>query len=120
MNIKINGKDWSKDINPYSIQPYHEKVQGPNKGVSMGGSDIFDTVKIKNCFTAKAGLLTQEKYSALMALAKMDFVTVIYTDPDTDKEVTRVMSITAGKASQIPLLSGGYAYKNISLDFRER
>lgn len=120
MNIKINGRDWSKEIDPYSVQPYHEKVQGPNKGMSMGGSDIFDTVKVRSCFSAKAGLLTQEKYSELMSLAKMDVVTVVYTDPDINDEVTRVMSITAGKANQIPLMGGGYAYKNIPLEFRER
>ena len=120
MNILINGQDWSGEIDPYSIQIYHEKVQGLNKGISQGGADIFDTVKVKECFNAKAGLLTQEKYTALMAFAKQDFVTVIYTDPDTNTSVTRVMSITSGKATQIPLLGGGYMYKNISLDFRER
>lgn len=120
MDIKINGQDWSANIDPYSIQPYHEKVQGINKGISQGGTDIFDTVKVKECFTANAGLLTQEKYSALMALAKQDFVTVIYTDPDTNTTVTRVMSISSGKATQIPLLGGGYMYKNIPLNFRER
>lgn len=120
MNIKINGKDWSDYIDKYSIQIYHEKVQGQNKGVSMGGTDIFDTIKVKDCFSAKVGLIDQEKYIELMSFAKQDFATVIYTDPDTNITVTRVMSITAGKATQIPLLTGGYVYKNISLDFRER
>lgn len=120
MNIEINGVDWSDYIDKYSIQPYHEKVQGPNKGVSMGGTDIFDTVKVKNCFLAKVGLVHQEKYTELMFLVKQDFVTVVYNDPDTNISVTRVMSITAGSATQIPLLSGGYVYKNIELNFRER
>lgn len=120
MHIKINGQDWSKDIDPYSIEIYHVKVQGPNAGISQSGNDIFDTIKVKECFTATAGLLTQEKYTALMFLSKQDFVTVYYTDPDTNADVIRVMSLTSGKAKQIPLLGGGYAYKNILLDFKER
>lgn len=120
MRIVINGVDWSEDINPYSIEPRHEKIQGPNSGASMSGSRILDTVSVKNGFSSVAGLLTQEKYSALVALAKMDYVTVVYDDPDTGQETQRVMILTAGAAKQIPLLGGGYAYKNMSLDFMER
>ena len=120
MQIKINGTDWTNRFDPYSVRPYHEKVQGPNAGKSMGGSEILDTVAVKSGFEITAGLLTQADYSALMVLAKQDYVTVIYTDPDTDASATRVMMLTAGKPTQIPLPGGGYMYKNIPCNFRER
>lgn len=120
MQIKINGSDWTDRFDPYSVHPYHEKVQGPNKGESMAGSTILDTVAVKSGFEITAGLLTQADYIALMALAMQDYVTVIYDDPDTNTTTTRVMMLTAGKPTQVPLLGGGYMYKNISCNFRER
>lgn len=120
MQIKINGIDWTSRFNPYSVHPYHKKVQGPNSGTSMAGSTILDTVAVKSCFEITAGLLSQADYTALMALAKQDFVTVVYTDPDTNEEASRTMMLTAGKPTQLPLLGGGYMYKNIVCDFQER
>lgn len=120
MRIVINGVDWSSDINPYSIHPFHEKRQGVNAGFSMSGSKIFDTVSVKQGFSCVAGLLTQERYSALVALAKLDTVTVAYDDPDTNESVVREMTITAERPTQIPLLGGGYMYKNLPLTFLER
>ncbi len=120
MKIKINGQDWTEYINPYSVRPSHEKRQGKNAGKSMGGSEIIDTVKVASSFSCMVGLIMQEQYAELMRLAKLDYVTVIYDDPDTGKEETRVMMLTTGKPLQLPLMGGGYAYKNISLDFEER
>ena len=121
MQIKINGTDWTDQFDPYSVCPYHEKVQGPNKGESMAGTTILDTVAVKSGFEITAGLLTQADYTALMALAKQDYVTVVYTDPDTDMDSgPMVMMLTTGKPTQVPLLGGGYMYKNISCNFRER
>lgn len=119
MILIVNGEDWGKLIDPYSVEFYHEKVQGSNYGVSMAGTVIFDTVKVRHGFLANIGLIMSEQYAKLIEFAKADYVTVTYTDPDVGVEVTRQMSITAGNAHQIPLLGGGCAYKNISLEFRE-
>ena len=120
MRVIINGVDWTDKINPYSIKPYHEKIQGVNQGISMGGSTIFDTIAIKDGFEAMIGLLTQEEYSELMLAAKQDYSLVEYTDPDTDEDLQKNMIITTGRPLQIPLRNGTNVYKNISLNFRER
>lgn len=120
MKISINGFDWSEKFDRYSVHPYHRKVEGTNVGTSMSGTKIFDTVAVKSCFIITAGLLTQEDYNLLMSWAKSDYVTVKYTDPDTNSEVTRAMILTTEEATQVPLLGGGYMYKNIRCDFVER
>lgn len=120
MSIKINGQDWTGLIDPYSIRPYHEKRQGINAGISMGGSEILDTVAVKTHFDAMVGIVDQAGYEALMKLAKLDFVTVEYNDFDTGKKVTRVMILTTGKPGRFPSYNGKTYYKNISLNFRER
>ena len=119
MDIVINGIDFSKFIDDYSVELYHIKVQGPNAGTSMGGTDIFDTVKVKECFSCKTGIVMESDYRTLISMAKLDFATVQYRSQDTGENVIRRMSITAGKAKEIPLLGGGRCYKNITLDFRE-
>ena len=119
MDILINGMDFSKVIDPYSVQVYHIKVQGRNAGTSMSGVDIFDTVRVKSCFSCKTGIVPAGDYQKMIAAAKQDFAMVTYQDPDTGKDVTRKMSLTAGRATRIPLLGGGYCYKNIALDFQE-
>ncbi len=120
MKIVINGADWTSRFNPYSVSFSYEKVQGPNGGTSMAGSTILDIVAVKDSFEITAGLLSQEDYTALMALVKQDYVTVVYDAPDTNTEKQKVMILTAGAGTQIPLRSGGYAYKNIKCKFRER
>lgn len=120
MKLVIDGKDWGGYISPFSIDFYHEKVQGRNAGVSMGGITIFDTVRIRSGFKVVMGLLMQDEYSEFIRLCKRDYVAVTYDDPDTGGEVTREMEINAGNARQIQLMNGEYAYKNISLDFKER
>ena len=119
MDIVINGIDFSKFIDDYSVELYHIQVIGPNSGISMGGTDIFDTVKVKECVSCKTGFVMESDYRALISMAKLDFVTVQYRNPDTGENVIRRMSITAGKAKEIPFLGGGRCYKNITLDFRE-
>ena len=120
MKVKINGMDCSSCIDPYSIRPYHEKRQGPAIGNSQRGDEILDTVAVKNGFEATAGLLNQEQYTMFMLFAKMDYIQVVYLDPDTNTEVTREMMLTAGKPTRVPLCDGRCVYKNISLNFRER
>lgn len=119
MEIVINGVDFSNVIDAYSIEIYHIKVQGPNSGTSMGGTDIFDTVKVKECFSCKTGIVMEPDYRTLISMAKLDFATVQYKNQDTGENVVRRMTITAGRAKEIPMSGGGYCYKNIALDFRE-
>ena len=121
MNVIINGVDFSKLFKGCKIHPFYEKVQGPNAGVSMGGVEILDTVRVRNGFDTTIGLMMQQEYTALIAVIKgSDYFVVKYDDPDTNQTQTREMIVSAGKPTQIPLLSGGYAYKNMTVTFRER
>lgn len=119
ISYMINGTEFP-EIDPYSIAEYIEKVQGPAKGVAMSGSDIFDTVKVKECFSAKIGYITEEKYNTLKALSKNDEVTVKKTETETGDTSLKVMTMAVGRAQIVHLLGGGMAYKNITLDFKER
>ena len=120
MNIVINGTDFSSVFKGCLIHPYYDKVQGPNAGISQGGSEIFDTIKVKSCFDTTVGLMSQSEYTSLISVLKQDYLTVTYDDPETNEIVTREMVVTAVKATRIPLLGGGYAYKNLDITFRER
>lgn len=117
ISYMINGTEFP-EIDPYSVSQYIEKVQGTTKGIAMSGSDIFDTIKVKECFSAKVGIISEERYNALRAISKNDFVTVKETEGETTK--TRVMTMTIGKAKIVHMLGGETAYKNITLDFKER
>lgn len=86
----------------------------------MCGTEILDTIKVKSCFDTTIGLMTQDQYTSLISLFKHDYLTVEYDDPDTNRSVVLEMIVTAGKPTRIPLLTGGYAYKNLPVTFRER
>lgn len=120
MNLVINGEDFSGCFSPYSVYVNGEKVNGPNGGTSMGGSEIVDLVAVKAVLDLVSGLLTDEQYRKIVALANLDYVTVTYDNPDTGSHDTKVMIPTRGPARQIPLLGGGYAYKSMKLNLRER
>ena len=120
MNIIIDGIDFTSIFSGCLIKPFHEKVRGPNAGTSMGGTEILDTIKVRNGFETTIGLMSQTQYTSIISLIKEDYLTVSYDDPDTGESVTREMILSAGSVTQIPLLSGGYAYKNMAVTFRER
>ena len=120
MNISINGEDLSGYFSPNSVYFNVEKVNGQNGGTSMGGSEIIDLVAVKSVIELTSGLLTEEQYRKIVALSNLDYVTVSYDNPDTGGADTKVMIPTRGPAQQIPLLGGGYAYKNLKLNLRER
>lgn len=120
LRFTIDGVDWSEYINPYALEYRHEKVQGQNAGMSLGGTDIFDTVRIRSCFSGVIGLIRQPEYAKLMQAAKKDCCIVGYDDPDEGRFVERVMIVTTGAAKQIPLIGDGFVFKNITIDFRER
>ena len=120
MNIIINGEDFSGYFSPYSVYFNIEKVNGENGGTSMAGSEIIDLVAVKSVIELVSGLLTEEQYRKIASLANLDYVTVSYDNPDTGSTDTKVMIPTRGSAQQIPLMGGGYAYKNMKLNLRER
>ena len=120
MNITINGEDLSGYFSPYSVYFNTEKVNGKNGGTSMGGSEIVDLVAVKSVIELTSGLLTEEQYRKIVALSNLDYVTVAYENPDTGKTDTKVMIPMRGPARQIPILGGGYAYKGLKLNLRER
>lgn len=120
MNIVINGEDLSGYFVPHSVYVNVEKVKGKNGGTSMGGSEIVDIVAVKSVIELVSGLLTEEQYRKIVSLANLDYVTASYDNPDTGATDTKVMIPTRGPAQQIPLMGGGYAYKNMKLNLRER
>jgi hypothetical protein len=120
MQIEIDGADYSDYFSPLSFDVSYDKVEGPNSGTSIGGTSILDVVKVKTILTLKTGLLTTEKFTKFTDMANNSYVTVKYDLNDTGNPVELVMIPTAGKARQVPLLGGGYVYKNIPFELREK
>lgn len=117
--LKINGYDFSHFVTPDFFEFYSIKVQGQNKGVSMSGTPIFDTIKIRDCFNCKLGLIGESDFRNLFAFSKLDFVEVEYRNPETGLPIKKQMTMTMSKAKEFRTYRGDYFYKNISLSFEE-
>lgn len=120
MTLILNGLNLSNYVNPFHVFDYIEKVQGPNAGVSMGGVDIFDTIKIRHFLEVEIGLLPRAQYTQLAAISNIDYATVQYTDPQTGSLVIRAMSVNLEKQQRIEDSSGNVYHKNIIVTLRER
>lgn len=121
MVLKINNVDFSDCFSPIYPEFSVERITGDANGVSMGGTEIEDLVRTRETAAYVSTLLTADKLKSIASFARMETVSVIYDDPFTGEEkgpVVMIPSISSFK--RIPLLGGGYAYKNLELTLRER
>lgn len=121
MVLKINGVDFSDCFSPIFPEFSIERITGDANGVSMGGTEIEDLVRTRETAVYTSTLLTPEKLKAIATFARMETVSVIFDDPFTGEEKGPVVMIPEiSSVKRIPLLGGGYAYKNLELSLREK
>ena len=121
MTLIINGEDFSSDFTPYLTEFTPERVSGVNQGVSMGGTEIVDLLRVQRKAAYSSGLLTQDRLTKIVSLASLPVVSVIYDDPFTGEERGPVEMIPeVGSFKRIPLWDGRNVYKGLTLSLRDK
>lgn len=119
-NIKLNGWDASHAFNKWGVAYQPIRVNGPNGGISMGGSTIVDLVKTKDLLVLAGNAVREADYRKICALVRLDYVTAIFEHPETGASVTRVMIPELSAANRTPLRDGETWYEGWTLTLEER
>ena len=118
--IKLNGTDFSTAFHKWGVSYYPVRVEGPNGGVSQGGSTIVDLVKVKDHFELQGNSVPEAVYRALEAECVKPYVTAEYTRPGTGQTELVQMVPTLSTATQVPLREGVLYYTDWTLTLEER
>lgn len=119
-NIKLNGWDASAAFNKWGVSYQPIKVTGPAQGISQGGSTIVDLLKTKDLLVLPGNGVNEATFRKISALARLDYVTAIYSHPETGEEVTKVMMPTLSAANRVPLRTEEIWYEGWTLTLEER
>ena len=119
-NIKLNGWDASAAFNKWGVSYQPVKVEGVNAGVSQGGSTIVDLVKTKDLLVLQGNGVSAETFRKISTLSRLDYVTAIYSHPETGDEVAKVMMPTLSAATRTPVRAGEVWYVGWTLTLEER
>lgn len=120
LKMILNGWDCSKAFDRWGASFQTKRVEGPNSGVSMGGSTIVDLVKTKDCWTLKGNGVNTETYARLSALCRHDYITAVYVHPETLQETTKVMIPSLSSAVRTPFPDGQAWFTGWTLTLEER
>lgn len=82
--MKINGVDITPFIKNRGVKWTRSDVDGPNAGRSMSGDMIRDRQATKIRWDISCVPLTQEQLSQILTLIEPEWVTVTYTDIQTN------------------------------------
>lgn len=117
--MTINGRDVSNNLSKWGMNYQRIKVQGPNQGVSQGGSLIEDIVKVKDFFSFEGNALDPDTYRFFAAATEAPYVTCTYRQPATGQIVTKQMVATMSAANYLPANNTVW-YEHWSLTLEER
>ena len=120
LKIVLNGWDCSEAFNRRSSTFSVIKVEGPNSGVSMGGTDIIDLVSVKDRWSLTGNPLNAEDYAKLVGICSQAYVTAAYTHPETGATVTKAMVPTLSEATYSPIGASSLWYAGWTLTLKER
>lgn len=85
----------STDILPYiafgGLQWQREDLDGPNAGRALDGTMQRDRITSKCRWDITCKPLTAQEAATILQLIKPEYITVTYTDPETNSTVTRQM-----------------------------
>ena len=119
-NIKINGKDFATAFNKWGISYYPVRVEGPNSGVSQGGSTIVDLVKVKDHFDLTGNGVPEDVYLALAVECSLPYVTAEYIRPRSGKKESVQMIPTLSAAARTPVREGVLYCEGWALTLEEK
>lgn len=119
-NIKLNGWDASAAFNKWGVSYQQTKVTGQAQGISLGGATIMDVLKVKDILVLPGNGVNETTFAKISALSRLDYVTAIYTHPETKKSVTKVMMPTLSAATRTPIRAGDIWYEGWVLTLEER
>lgn len=89
--VYIDGTDITSFIEEDGLKWQRNDLDGPNAGRSMSGLMIRDRVAIKQTLTINCRALTGAEVATILSLIEPEWVSVRYTDPTTNSEVTKMM-----------------------------
>lgn len=89
MVFQINGTDITPYIAYQGLQWKRQDIDGPNAGRAMDGTMYRDRITTKFRFDVTCRPLSASEASTILSLVESEYVTVTYTDPVTNKVVTK-------------------------------
>ncbi len=117
--IQFNGTDVTSWFNKFAISPGLNKVEGPNSGVSMGGTAILDQVTVKAEIALETNALTEAQYLQLLQLCSNPTITVV-TDLFVAGGATYSMIPTMTPGTRVPFASGAVWYTGAEVGLVEQ
>lgn len=120
LTMILDGLDCTHAFNKKGAFYTPIKVEGPNSGESMGGTDIIDLIRVKDYWELEGNPLREADYRKILSISKRAYITAVYPDPETGLETTKVMVPTMSQATRIPFQSGELWYDGWSLTLKER
>lgn len=97
--LKLNGVDVSHMLNKWGAVYTPIKVRGPNTGISQGGLEIEDVLRIKDSFAFQGNSVQEAEYLKLSQICAQPFATAVYKCPRTGETVPKMVRLELGGAS---------------------
>ena len=91
MTFKIGGVDLLSYLAESGLGWQRNDLDGPNAGRTLTGLLIRDRVAIKATLKVTCRPLTGEQLATILQLIEPEWVSVTYTDPTTNTDVTKTM-----------------------------
>lgn len=88
MTLKINGTDITPYLLAGSINWERKDMAGGNAMTMQDGTTYRDRIAYKYTFKASCRLLTAAEQATVLALLAPEYVTLQYTDPQTNSTAT--------------------------------
>lgn len=91
MVLTIDGVNILPYVQADGIEWQRNDLDGPNAGRTLSGLMIRDRVAIKATLKITCRPLTGAQLATILSLIQPEWVTVVYTDPTTNTNVTKTM-----------------------------
>ena len=119
LSVTLNGWNCSHLFNKWGIFCYDIKVEGPNSGISQGGTRIVDLVRAKDGFRLVGNSANETDYKKLRTMCRQAYVTVILRETPEDEGTPKAMIPTLSEAKR-RILGGKRYYDGWTLTLEER
>ena len=120
MVFSINGVDITQYILSDGLEWQRNDLDGPNAGRTLAGTMIRDRVAIKATWNVKCRPLTGTQLATILQLVRPEFVSVTYTDPETNTDVTKSMYSNNVPATLRQFVGGENYWTGLSFPLIER
>ena len=120
LSVTLNGWNCSHLFNKWGTFCYDIKVEGPNSGISQGGTRIVDLVRTKDGFRLEGNSVGYEDYKRLRAMCRQAYLTAVIREIPEGEGVPKTMIPTLSEANRKVMSGGKIYYDGWTLTLEER